>query len=49
MNAVVRVQKRAFGVIAVASANGSEVSHLPKPTFQSAISSECHEGDSFFK
>ena len=49
MNAVVRVQKRAFGVIAVASANGSDVSRLPKSAFQSAICSDCHECESFFK
>jgi len=49
MNAAVRVQKRAFGVIAVDSANGSDVSHVPKSAFQSAICSECHECDSLNK
>jgi cytochrome c553 len=49
MNAVVRVQKRAFAVIAVASAKGSDVFHLPKPAFQLAICSECHECESFLK
>jgi hypothetical protein len=34
MNAVLCVQKRAFGVIAVGSSSGSDVCHLPKSAFQ---------------